>query len=122
RQCENRPGRILVRLRHEWTAVRDEQVPAVVRLIPAVYNRVGGVAPHASTPHLMDDPSTRCDAVATILPRHGREHLPPHLGDKLAEGLLHVLNLVVLMVRPLPVEAQDGDPVLVHDLGIYLTV
>src|SRR5207244_7055557 len=36
RQRENRPRRVLVRLRYEGSAVRDEQILAVVRLAQAV--------------------------------------------------------------------------------------
>src|SRR5688572_10238182 len=70
----------------------------------------------------MDDPAARGDAIPLFTRGHRREHLTSHLGDQRTEGLLHVLHLVVLVVRPLPVEAKHGNPPLVHDPRIDVAV
>src|SRR6266550_1388736 len=54
RQCEDRPRRVLVRLRYERPAVRDEQILAVMRLAPTVGHRGLGVVPHARAAELVD--------------------------------------------------------------------
>src|SRR5216117_2739807 len=95
RQRENRPRRVLVRLRYEGSAVRDEQVLAIVRLAPA--DRHGGlrVVPHA---------------------------LAAQLRDERPEGLLHVLHLLVLVVGPLPMEPRNGDAPPVYHVRVDLAV
>src|SRR2546426_2722796 len=120
RQRENRPRRVLVRLRYEGSAVRDEQVLAIVRLAPAV--RHGGlrVVPHARAAQLVYDDAAGGDAVPLFGARHRRERLTPHLRDEPPEGLLHVLDLLVLVVGPLPVEPQNGDAPPVHRLRVDL--
>src|SRR5256712_462960 len=122
RQRENRPRRVLVRLRYEGSAVRDEQVLAVVRLAPAV--RHGGlrVVPHARAAQLVDDDAAGGDAVPLFGARHRRERLTPHVRDEPPEGLLHVLDLLVLVVGPLPVEPQNGDAPPVHRVRVDLAV
>src|SRR3989449_6886058 len=108
RQRENRPRRVLVRLRYEGSAVRDEQVLAVVRLAPAV--RHGGlrVVPHARAAQLVDDDAAGGDAVPLFGARHRRERLTPHLRDEPPEGLLHVLDLLVLDRKSTRLNSSHG--------------
>src|SRR5256884_5209803 len=122
RQRENRPRRVLVCLRYEGSAVRDEQVLAIVRLAPAV--RHGGlrVVPHARAAQLVDDDAAGGDAVPLFGARHRRERLTPHLRDERPESLLHVLHLLVLVVSPLPVELQNRDAPPVHHVRVDLAV
>jgi hypothetical protein len=70
----------------------------------------------------VDDVAARRDAVALLLRRHLGERRAAHLADERPEGLLHVPDLVVLVVGPLPVEAQHRDPPAVHHLGVELGV
>src|SRR5712664_4279292 len=62
------------------------------------------------------------DPVAPLGRGHRREYLAPHLGDERAERLLHVLRLLVLVVRPFPVEAQHRNAPLVHGARIEFAV
>src|SRR5438045_910860 len=55
RHRENRPRRILVRLRHKRPAVGAEEVLHVVRLAVAVEHRLRFVRAHADTTELVDD-------------------------------------------------------------------
>src|SRR3989442_13705899 len=121
-QGQDSPGRVLVRLRHERPPVGHEQVLAIVGLAPAVEHRGLGIVPHAGPAELMDDGPARRDAVAVLGAWHGREHLPAHFPDERPERLLHVLHLLVLMVRPLPMEAQHRNTPTVHRAGIDLAV
>src|SRR3989475_2383972 len=122
RQRENRPYTTLFRSRYEGSAVRDEQVLAIVRLAPAV--RHGGlrVVPHARAAQLVDDDAAGGDAVPLFGARHRRERLTPHLRDERPESLLHVLHLLVLVVSPLPVELQNRDAPPVHHVRVDLAV
>ena len=70
----------------------------------------------------MDDLTTSGNAVAFRSIRHVAEDLAAHLFDQSAESLLHVANLVVLVIRPLPVETQNRDSVFVLHHRIELTV
>src|SRR5437762_3564715 len=45
-----------------------------------------------------------------------------HRVDERLEGLVHVLDLPHLVVRPLPMEAQHGDAPAVHRVGVDLAV
>src|SRR5262249_27253522 len=63
----------------------------------------------------VDDLAARRDAIALVLVGHRADRRAAHGLDDLAEGLLHVPDLVDLVVGPLPVEAPDGDAPLVHD-------
>src|SRR5256884_269192 len=122
RQRENRPRRVLVRLRYEGSAVRDEQILAVVRLAPAV--RHGGlrVVPHARAAQLVDDDAAGGDAVPLFGARHRRERLTPHLRDERPEGVLPVAYLLVLVVGALPVEPQNWDAPPVPRVRVDLAV
>src|SRR5207244_11124728 len=66
--------------------------------------------------------AARRDAVAPLRRGHGLAHLAAHLPDERAERLLHVLHLLVLVVRPLPVEPQHGDAPPVHQARVELAV
>src|SRR6266480_6735544 len=122
RQRENRPRRVLVRLRHKGRAVGEEEVLAVVRLAPAVRHGRLRVVPHAGPAQLVDDGAACGDAVPPLGPRHRREHLTPHVGDQRPEGLLHVLHLLVLVIRPLPVKPEDRNPPPIHHAWVDLAV
>src|SRR5215207_10169345 len=71
---------------------------------------------------LVDDAPARLDAVTLLLGRHRAERRPAHLGDDGAEGLLHVLDLLVLVVAPLEVEAQHRDAPFVDHRRVELAV
>ena len=73
RQREDRPRRILVRLRDERPAVGDEQILHVVRLAVRVEHRRLRVVAHARAAELVDDRAAGRDAVALLLRRHRRE-------------------------------------------------
>src|SRR5213080_2796821 len=62
------------------------------------------------------------DAVAALRGGHGRKHLAAHFRDQRAERLLHVLHLLVLVVRPLPVELEHRDAPAVHHARVELAV
>src|SRR5450759_4724708 len=122
RERQDGPRAVLVRLRHERAAVGDEQVLHIVRLAVPVQHRRARVVPHARDAQLVDDPSAPLQAVVGGLGRHRRSRRPAHLLDEGAEGLLHVLRLLLLVVAPLEVETEDGDAELVHHPGIDLAV
>src|SRR5256886_12467999 len=122
RQRENRPRRLLGRLRHERPAVGDEQVLTVVCLAPAVRHGGLGVVPHARTAELVDDDPAGGDAVPLFGARHRREYLTAHLGDERPERLLHVLHLLVLVIRPLPMKPEHRDAPSIHHAWVDLAV
>src|SRR3989449_7768160 len=82
----------------------------------------GTIAPHARPAQLVDDGAPRRDPVAPLGRGHRGEHLAPQLGDERPERLLHVLHLLVLVVRPLPVEAQHRYAPLVHGARVELAI
>src|SRR5260370_29272042 len=94
----------------------------MLRLAPPGRHRGLGVVAHARAAELVDDGAARGDPVAPLGSGHRREHLAPHLGDERAERLLHVFHLLVLVVRPLPVEAEHRNAPLVHGVRIELAV
>src|SRR5947208_606914 len=122
RQRQDGPRWILVGLRHERCTVGHEQVLTLVRLAPAVRHRCLGVVPHARPAQLMDDDAAGRDAVSPLGARHRGEHLAPHLGDERSKRLLHVLHLLVLVVRPLPVKPQHRNAPAVHRARVDLAV
>src|SRR5688500_9159884 len=126
RERENRPRGVLVGLRDERPAIGDEEVLAVMRLAVRVERRRLRIAAHPDPAQLVNDAPAGRDPVALLLRRHLRERRASHLGDERAEGLLHVLHLIELVIGPLPVEAKHGDPPSVDhvriDLGIALVV
>src|SRR5712671_1112701 len=126
REREYGPGWVLVGLRDERAAVGDEEILHIVRATVGVQHRLRRIVTHANCPELVDDLATARDSVAPQLLRHRVVHLAAHLMDQRSEGLLHVPNLVVLVVGPLPVKAQHRNPILVlHDridLAIALVV
>src|SRR4051812_14844284 len=101
RQREYGPGRILVRLRHERTAIRDEEILAVPGLAVRVERAGAAEAAHANATDLVNDRSTGRNAITLFARRHRRLHHCTHLLQQSAEGLLHVLDLRVLVVGPL---------------------
>src|SRR2546422_9782924 len=82
----------------------------------------GTIAPHARPAQLVDEGPPRRDPVAPLGRGHRGEHLAPQLGDERPERLLHVLHLLVLVVRPLPVEAQHRYAPLVHGARAELAI
>src|SRR3954465_2913588 len=119
---EDRPRRILVRLRHEWRAVGDEQVLTVVRLAVRVHDRRLRIVAHARAAELVDDLAASRDVVALLLRRHRREDLAAHLRNQRTEGLVHVLHLVEFVVRPTPAEARHRNAPAVYNVRIDLHV
>src|SRR5437868_2888114 len=122
RERHDRPGGILVSLGDEGTAVGDEKVFHVVRSAVRVESGFRRIAAHANGAELVDDLSTPGDSIAFALVGHLVEDLASHLLDERAESLLHVPNLVVLIVRPLPVKTKDRNSVLVLHRWIELAV
>ena len=80
------------------------------------------IVAHARDAELVDDPAAGREAVVVLLRRHRRERRAAHLLDDRAEGLLHVLRLLLLVVAPLEVEAQHRDAALVDDARVELEV
>src|SRR2546429_2838454 len=70
----------------------------------------------------MDDDAAGRDAVSPLGARHRGEHLAPHLGDERSKRLLHVPHLLVLVVRPLPVEPQHRNAPAVYGARVDLAV
>src|SRR5450759_351771 len=126
REREYGPGRILVRLRDERAAIRHEQILDVMRPAVRIKHGLRRIGAHANRSQLVDDGAACRDAVALGLIGHLVGHLPAHVLHERAKSLLHVANLVVLVVGPLPMEAEHGNSVLVlHDrieLSIALVV
>src|SRR2546426_10654857 len=91
-------------------------------MTPALLSRRLRVAGHAGPAELMDDPAAGGDPVLVVGSRHRPERRAAQLVDDRLEGLVHVLHLLDLVVRPLPVEAQDGDAPAVHCIGVDLVV
>ena len=122
RQRQDRPGAVLVGLRDERAGVGDEHVPASCAWQFLFSTDVDGSLPMRVTPTswMMRPPGL--DAVALLRGRHRRHRRAAHLGDDRAEGLLHVLDLLVLVVAPLEVEAQHRDAPLVDHGRIDLAV
>src|SRR3989441_734181 len=79
-------------------------------------------APDARPAGLVDDGPAVGDAVPLVRGRHRGKHLTAHLRNERPERLLHVLHLLVLVVRPLPVEPQHRDAPPVHRARVDLAI
>src|SRR3989442_6435149 len=84
--------------------------------------RVSSGRRHAGPAELVDDPAAGRDPVLRLGAGHGPERRPAHRMDDCLEGLVHVLDLPDLVVRPLPMEAQHGDAPAVHRIGVDVAV
>src|SRR2546423_10160167 len=103
REREDRPCRILVSLRHERAAIGDEEILHVVGTTVCIDSRCCRIVAHADSAKLVDDLATPGDAIALRLRGHGVKDLTAQVGNERSESLLHVANLVVFVVAPLPV-------------------
>src|SRR5262249_44660329 len=62
------------------------------------------------------------EAVQLIPRRHCVQRRPSQLVDNLAEGVLHVLRLLDLVIRPFPVKAQHRNSISVDDARVDLAI
>ena len=102
-------------------SVRDKDVLDVPSLGPRIRDRACGRGAHDGAAHLVDDRAAGFDRLGPIGIGRARAHAA-HGCDPVGEGPLHVRHLADLVLRPLPVEPQDGDSPLVDHLGIDLAV
>src|SRR5438093_958070 len=113
--------RVLVGVGGEAAAVGHEQVLHVPRLAELVQDGSLRVVAHGGGPDLVDDLAALLDP-PVFQGKLGTPDLSAHRLDELPEGLLHVPGLEDLGFGPLPMEPQDGDPPLVHHVGVDLAV
>src|SRR5260221_1928042 len=77
---------------------------------------------HSRSAELVNDLAAGRDVVVLLLGRHRIENGSAHLGDERAESLLHVANLIQLVIRPFPVEAQHGNSKPIDNVRIDLAI
>src|SRR5260221_9950178 len=77
---------------------------------------------HSRSAELVNDLAAGRDVVVLLLGRHRIENGSAHLGDERAESLLHVANLIQLVIRPFPVEAQHGNSKSIDNVRIDLAI
>ena len=118
REREDRPRRILVGLRDERPPSATKRFFTSCAWQFALTTDVFGSLPMRAPPSSWMIVPAGGDAVAALLSSAcAIEHRAAHLGDERAEGLLHVLHLVELVVGPLPVEAEHRNAELVDDVA-----